>query len=156
MHVYIQICWSQRPRNSSPAVMSTIHQIPFIFYIHYIQNIKLLKPAMHLGSVSNWTPCIWLVSEKGLGRRPEDLPPTLKLWYFQVTHTQESMVMLLLRIYVVENILGKAPIQYFFLFPFSVSFWTVHHTHTHTPIRYNKICSHTTEPTTIMYFNWIF
>ena len=64
-----------------------IHQIPFIFYIHYIKNIKPLKPAMHLGSVSNWTPCIWLVSEKGLGRRPEGLLPTLKLWYFQDTHT---------------------------------------------------------------------
>jgi len=31
------------------------------------------------------------------------------------------------------------------------------HTHTHTP-KYgpNKICTHTTEPTRTMYFNWLF
>ena len=35
-----------------------------------------------------------------------------------------------------------------------VSFRTVHHTHTHThQSRPNKICSHTTEPITTMYFN---
>jgi len=52
MDVYMNICLSQRPRKSSPAIMSTIHQIPFVFYIHYIKNIKPLKLAMHLASVS--------------------------------------------------------------------------------------------------------
>ena len=41
---------------------------------------------------------------------------------------------------------------------------TVHHTYTHThtlhththQYRPNKICSHTTEPTTTMYFKWLF
>lgn len=27
--------------------------------VHYISKKKAVKPAMHLGSVLNWTPCTW-------------------------------------------------------------------------------------------------
>jgi hypothetical protein len=84
---------------------------------------------------------------------PINVNKTMFIYYEMWHHVLMRSVARELEHNVCANRFDKVPRSVLVFVHVCVSVWCTTHTHQHGP---NKICRHTTEPTTTLYFKWLF